>query len=402
VIIAVAAISALTVETTYASYASDVRGWRLAVEVVVGVLACGLVPLLLGRPAATTPDDNDTDGCGSATCGSGPVGNRAVVVALVLAVLAAVTPAATPASSLGVLHVARCRRLPVAVGVALVGVVAHTVRGLWLPIPGLSFSWWLALVVVGHVALVSWGALAAARSALIASLQDRARRAEAEQGRRVAEARAAERARIAREMHDVLAHRLSLLATYAGALEYRPDHPPERLAKAAGVIRTGVHQALEELRDVIVLLREDTTGDASGDGPQRPVPALGDLPDLIEESRAIGTPVDVRGDIADPAALPGPTGRTAYRLVQEALTNARKHAPGQPVSIALGGVPGGRLVIDVCNPVVARGPDDVPAIPGTGTGLVGLTERVRLVGGQLDHQATPGEFRLHAWLPWPA
>ena len=131
------------------------------------------------------------------------------------------------------------------------GILTHAVQGLWRPPGGPSFSWWLALMVVGYAAVIGWGALAQARRALIASLRDRARRAEAEQGRRVAEARVLERTRIAREMHDVLAHRLSLLATYAGALEYRPDAPPEQLAHAAGVVRLGAHQALDELRDVI-------------------------------------------------------------------------------------------------------------------------------------------------------
>jgi signal transduction histidine kinase len=106
-------------------------------------------------------------------------------------------------------------------------------------------------MIAAYAALLGWGALTQARWALVASLRERARRAEAEQGRRVAEARMLERTRIAREMHDVLAHRLSLVATYAGALEYRPDSPPEQLSRAAGVVRAGVHQAFSELREVI-------------------------------------------------------------------------------------------------------------------------------------------------------
>jgi signal transduction histidine kinase len=307
-----------------------------------------------------------------------------------------VAPTATPVSTLGTLHVARFRPFRPTVAVALVGVAAHLLRAVWLPMPGLPYLWWAALVVVAHAALVGWGLLAAARRALIASLEERARRAEAEQSRRVDEARAAERAEIAREMHDVLAHRLSLLATYAGALEYRPDAPPEQLSHAAGVVRAGAHQALEELRDVITLLRDDEADDE----PDRPVPALTDLPALVEESREVGTPVEIRDAVTNAPALPGQTGRTAYRVLQEALTNARKHAPGQPVSIALDGAPGARLVIEVRNPL-PREPVAARAIPGAGRGLVGLTERVRLAGGQLDHAAAPDEFRLHAWLPWP-
>lgn len=371
--VAVAAIGLAVVATGYGEFAAGRRGWTLAVEYVVGVVAVALLPVLFRRP---------------------------VRWALVLAALAAVAPTATPASTVGTLQVARCHPFPVAAGVAVAGIAGHTLRALWLPMPGLPFGWWVVLVVLGHAAFVGWGALAAARTALIASLHERAHRAESEQGRRVAEARAAERARIAREMHDVLAHRLSLLATYAGALEYRPDHPPERLSQAAGVIRTSAHQALDELREVITILRDDPADDQP-DGVGRPVPALADLPELVEESRAVGTPVEVRGALADEAALPGQTGRTAYRVVQEALTNARKHAPGQPVCIALDGTPGARLEIDVRNPL-PREPAAAPAMPGAGSGLVGLTERVRLAGGELDHHATTAEFRLHAWLPWPA
>lgn len=164
------------------------------------------------------------------------------------------------------------------------------------------------------------------------------------------------------------------------------------------MIRGSAHQALDELRAVIAVLRDDTGG-VDGLAPPMPLPA--DLPELVEETRAVGTPVEVRDGVGAVSTVPGTTGRTAYRVVQEALTNARKHAPGQPVRIALDGMPGARLVIDVRN-VLATQPAVVPAIPGAGTGLVGLTERVRLAGGQLDHQTLPGEFRLRAWLPWPA
>ncbi len=312
-----------------------------------------------------------------------------VPTAVAVIVLAAVSPAATPPAAVGVLQVARLRRLPLAVPVAALGVVAHGVRGIWLPINGLPAGWWLVLVALAHAALLGWGAL-------IASLGERARRDEAEQGRRVAEARALERTRIAREMHDVLAHRLSLLATYAGALEYRPDLPPDQLAKASAIVRIGAHDALCELRDVIALLRHtEPAGDEIAEPPQ---PVLADLARLIAESQDTGARIELRNQVADQAAPPATTGRTVYRVVQEALTNARKHATGQPVRIDIDGSPGARLTIDISNPLPAQ--TNKPSAAG-GTGLVGLTERVRLAGGQLDHQATVGEFRLRAWLPWP-
>ncbi|MEU7984967.1 histidine kinase [Streptosporangium canum] len=354
---------------------SDARptGESLGLDIAAGVLGCVLSPVLLWRPA---------------------------IGALGLTLLATLSPAATPAATLGALLVAQRRDFPVAVAVAAAGIAAHAVQGIWRPNGGISFGWWLVLITVGYGALVGWGALARARHALIASLRERARRAEAEQGRRVAEGRMLERTRIAREMHDVLAHRLSLLATYAGALEYRPDSPPEQLSRAAGVVRAGAHQALDELRDVINLLRDEDTAEGHDPGG-RPQPVLADLPRLVDESRDAGGRVHLRDGVVDPDALPAAAGRTAYRVVQEGLTNARKHATGRPVQVSLEGRPGVRLVIDIRNPL----PEDGTATsitPGTGTGLVGLTERVQLAGGRLDHEVTAGEFRLRAWLPWPA
>ncbi|MET8160652.1 histidine kinase [Sphaerisporangium sp. NPDC005289] len=345
-----------------------------ALDLTAGVIGWALSPVLLWRPVAG---------------------------AAVLTALAALSPAATPPATLSALQVARRRPFPLAAAVAAAGIAAHAVQGLWRPSGGISYLWWLVLVAAAYGALTGWGATARARALLVASLRERAARAEAEQGRRVAEARMLERTRVAREMHDVLAHRLSLLATYAGALEYRPDSPPERLAHAAGVVRAGVHQALEELRQVIGLLREDDDGGQEGAGG-RPQPALGDVPRLVEESRDAGELVRVRDGVQEPGALPAATARTAYRVVQEGLTNARKHATGRPVQVVLEGRPGERLVIDISNPL-PRGAAGPPLTPGTGTGLVGLTERVHLAGGRLDHQVTAGgEFRLHAWLPWPA
>ncbi|QUH06016.1 sensor histidine kinase [Saccharopolyspora erythraea] len=338
---------------------------ELVLDVVVGALGCALLIGLFRWP---------------------------IPIAITLAALAALSPTATPLSTAATLQTARGQRANVAGWVALAGVVGHAIYGLWRPMPGLSYAWWLVLDVVVHAGLFAWGALGRARRALIGSLQERARRAEAEQGRRVAEARAAERTALAREMHDVLAHRLSLVATYAGALEYRQDAEPARLAHAAGIVRDGVHQALDELRDVISVLRDDAE---SADPPQLD---LADLTALVEENRAAGTPVHFENQPDELASLPASTGRTGYRIVQEGLTNARKHAARQPVSLIVSGGPGTGLRIEIRNPV----PDTPATVPGSGTGLIGLTERVRLTGGRLDHELTgSGEFQLRASLPWP-
>ncbi|MFC7533146.1 histidine kinase [Actinoplanes sp. GCM10030250] len=350
--------------------------------------------------------------------------------ALALSALAALSPVVTPAATFAALTVARQRPLRQAVLAAVTGVAGHAVLGLWRPNPGLSYRWWLLLMALAYAALLGWGTWAQARQALVDSLHERARRAEAEQQRRVAEARLAERTRMAREMHDVLAHRLSLLAVYAGALEYRPDAPPEKLTEAAGVIRAGVHQALAELREVITVLRQNPgdgdPGGPSGPGPDDPDgppgPSLDDLPRLMRESRDAGLSVGFDDRVGLPAEAAPVTGRTAYRVVQEALTNARKHAPGRPVHVILDGLPGATLSIDVRNPLPpAGGYDPLPPnpavssstppnpalnpalpdpLPGAGLGLLGLTERLTLAGGTLTHTTTDGEFHLRAELPW--
>jgi signal transduction histidine kinase len=371
-------IGALTAATLWGQAAGDTASRLLILDIAAGVASLALLPVLLRWPLPG---------------------------AVALAVLAALSPAATPASTYATLHVALRRRFPVAAAVAAVGVAALLIRELWRPLGSLSSLWWVVLVLVAEAALVGWGELSQARQALLDSLREQARRAESEQASRIAEARTAERASIAREMHDVLAHRLSLLATYAGALEYRPDAPPEQVARAAGVVRAGVHQALDELREVIGVLRDD---DLTAVG--RPQPGLSDLAALVEETRDAGTPVDLTDRIAADDELPDSLGRTAYRVVQEGLTNARKHAPGCPVSLLLDGRPGDHLLVELANPTAPGGPAEplLPAAPslngtGTGTGLIGLAERVRLAGGEIDHGiGRDGQFRLRARLPWSA
>jgi signal transduction histidine kinase len=162
------------------------------------------------------------------------------------------------------------------------------------------------------------------------------------------------------------------------------------------VIRTGVHQALDELREVISVLRDSEIDELPGGRPQ---PTFADLQGLVDESREAGTEIRYDETVTAAESLPPATGRTAYRVVQEGLTNARKHAAGRPVMLKVNGQAGGTLEIVLTNPAG----DGVPLAPGSGTGLVGLTERVQLAGGTLDHRrARGGEFRLHASLPWPA
>ena len=183
----------------------------------------------------------------------------------------------------------------------------------------------------------------------------------------------------------------------AGALEFRPGATPDEVARAAGVIRASAHQALQDLREVIGVLRE-----APGAVPEPPQPTLADLPALVDESRAAGMVVRDRLRVEDVTAVPAAMGRNAYRIVQEGLTNARRHAPGTAVVLTVAGSPGDGLEIEVRNPMTAFRPERaVP--PGSGAGIIGLAERAHLAGGKLEHGRTQGgDHRLWAWLPWPA
>ncbi|MBH1936746.1 two-component sensor histidine kinase [Streptomyces sp. AV19] len=234
-----------------------------------------------------------------------------------------------------------------------------------------------------------WGLYVHSRHRLIAELRERAERAGAE-------ARRQAREDIAREMHDVLAHRLSLLSVHAGALEFRPDAPPEDVRRASAIIRASAHQALEDLREIIGVLRLP----AGEDDPERPQPTLGDLPRLVEESRGAGMRVDLGLRVDDAADVPAATGRTVYRIVQEGLTNARKHAPDAAVAVTVCGGPGAGIEAEVRNALPQGAPSAV--IPGAGQGLTGLAERARLAGGRLEHGRTGGHFVLRARLPWPS
>jgi signal transduction histidine kinase len=290
---------------------------------------------------------------------------------------------------------------------------------------------WVLLFLFGVAvqgAAVGWGLFIRYRRQLTESLRDRAIRAETEAQLRAEQAQQRARDEMAREMHDVLGHRLSLLSVHAGALEFRPDASPGEIAGAAKVIRENAHQALQDLREVIGVLRAPV-----GELPQ---PTLADVRELVAESGRAGMRVGLREEVG--GAVPDLAGRTAFRVVQEALTNARKHAPGAAVEVHLAGAPGQGLTVEVCNhapdpgpagaphpdpplpgppvgersPTASSGPGVVhspgPAAvaggdPGAGQGLVGLAERVALASGRLEHGPTAaGGWRLAAWLPWPA
>ena len=208
----------------------------------------------------------------------------------------------------------------------------------------------------------------------------------------------AERTRIAREMHDVLAHRISLLALHAGGLEVRPDLPPAKVRETAELMRLTARQALEELRGVIGVLREEAGHDPQP--PAAPLPTLSDIRRLVEETRLAGARIDFEMQVDQADAVPSALGRDAYRIVQEALTNTGKHARGSTAWVRITGGPDDGLHVSVRNRKPLRASPG-PALPGSGAGLLGLQERVALAGGTLVHGPdASGDFVVDAELQW--
>lgn len=332
-------------------------------------------------------------------------------VATIITIASAVSGSAAGPSTLALFSVSTRREwrliLPIAILATLSGSVLATVDGSLgddQPDSLLTYAIALLLTLAVIAITVGWGMYIGSKRELARTRRERERTWADEEQARIERARAAERTLIAREMHDVLAHRISLVTMHAGALTYRKDLPPEQVQQTAHVIHDTAHQALVELREVLGVLRDDT-GDAL---PERPQPDADDLPSLLTEAEQNGMDVHVQSGGVDPAQIPNVLGRTAYRIVQEGLTNARKHAPGTQVVVALSGTPGQHLVVEVRNhlpigqdhhdpPWQIRG----PRAPSSGLGLVGLRERAELVGGHLEHKVNGSIYTLRAQLPWP-
>lgn len=318
-----------------------------------------------------------------------------VALALVSTAMASYLEMAGGASVVGLFTVAVHRPFKISGPVAAVNLVTLVPYGVLRPDPDLGAGGMFVLGAAIVATVFAWGIVVRARRQLVWSLRQRAVIA-AEDAKRL------ERERIAREMHDVLAHRISMLSLHAGALEFRPDAPAEDIARAASAIRDNAHLALQDLREVIGVLRHSSSAGDDGPVPDPPQPTLADLRALVEECRQAGMKVSYTTRLAGgtPAEgdVPRGLGRTAYRVVQEALTNARKHAPDAPVTVTVSGGPGEGLTVEVRNP---RWAHHGRRIPGAGAGLIGLTERVELAGGTFGYGPRPdGDFWLRAWLPW--
>ena len=263
--------------------------------------------------------------------------------------------------------------------------------------------WAASLWVLGyHVAIVAVGMYLRARRQLIASLHERVAQAERAQLLLAEQARRAERDRIAAEMHDVLAHRVSLVALHAGGLEIRPDQAPSQVQATAALIRVTARQALTELRDVIGVLRDP---EAETDAPHGPPPTLADIKSLVAEFSAAGLNVTLDMRVREPDSAPGGLGRDTYRIVREGLTNVTKHASGTVATVEVSGQAGEGLRVMVRNRLPlsyeAKALHGSGGLPGSGLGLTALAERVAMAGGTLSHGPDrDGDFVLAATLNW--
>lgn len=344
---------------------ADTAQWWWALDVLLGVVAYVLVFFRRRRPVA---------------------------VAVVTALFGAVSGVSAGPAVLASVSLATQRRWR---QIALVGSLGFATAQFYSTVTDASEDpFWLLLVAnaIATSGMLAWGMYIGSRRELLWTLRVRAERAEAEQELRAAQSRLSERGRIAREMHDVLAHRISQISMRAGALSYRDDLTADDMRAEAAVIRDTSHRALTDLRAVLGVLRDET-----GEPLDAPQPTYADLPALVADARDSGMRITYRDEVIDDLPVPEAMGRTLYRIVQEGLTNARKHAKDAEVQLTVTGGPDDGVDVVVVNPLGFGS-----RTPGAGLGLVGLAERAGLAGGRLEHGVQGREFVLRGWLPWPA
>ena len=320
---------------------------------------------------------------------AGPLGlffrRRWPWLSLLLAIPALITSSSSITGLVALYSVAVAERRRWAVLLAGVAIFAGTSVTWWGWIDGGSAIFSIIFAVMTTAAPIALGLLVRTRRELTARLKELEEARESERRYAEEEILATERARIAREMHDVVSHQVSLIAVQAGALQVGNIDPETKTT--ARTIRSLATKTLDELRQMVTVLR-GSGGELSQIAPQ---PTIADLPELIAAS---GIPSATTLDL--PADLPASVQRAIYRTVQEALTNIRKHAPGATATITAHSIRND-LSVTVHN-TAATAPS--MQLPASGHGLVGLRERAELLGGTLSEEATSdGGFTLTLTLP---
>jgi signal transduction histidine kinase len=278
---------------------------------------------------------------------------------------------------------------------ALVAVVVAMSVALWLqPATVVSPSTWVATLLAVAVAWLSGENLRAHR-AREAALRDRAERLEREREERARQAVNEERLRIARELHDVVAHAMSVIAVQAGVANHVIDSRPEQARQALATVETNTRSALVEMRRLLGVLRQGDERSAS----LAPAPGLAEVPTLVRQLGEAGLAVDLHTDGSPPGGIPDGVDLSAYRIVQEGLTNVLRH--GGPRARVTIGYPGAAVRVEICDDGRAPAAPDPATTRGAGHGLIGMRERVAVYGGTLTADPRPGGgFRLAATLPF--
>ncbi|GAA3999778.1 sensor histidine kinase [Streptomyces plumbiresistens] len=367
----------------------------------------GLLPLLFGRwPDGVRPSGADAVAAAAAFLlllarrrAPLPVLALTVVGEVVFTVLASYPSRVLKVAALiAVYTVARTVRRRTALiavsatALSLYAVITYATDSAAGPEAGAVFAWTGMFAAVGAT-VRTWHAYAAA-------MEERALRAEAtkeeEARRRVAE----ERLRIARELHDVIAHHIALITIQAGVAGHFLRGRPDQAEVALGHIREAGCTVLDELGPLLHVLRESGDGTTDETQPTEPVPGLSRLGGLLESLTAAGLSVRHRQS-GPPRPLPTAIDLAAYRVIQEGLTNAHKHGATAEADLLIEYGPD-ELRIRITNPLHS-GPYPASAAMGTGHGLTGMRERAHALGGSLHAGATAdGRFRLAVRLPLPA
>ncbi|MEV4927219.1 sensor histidine kinase [Streptomyces roseoverticillatus] len=261
-----------------------------------------------------------------------------------------------------------------------------------------SSNVWITLFVVGGMLMLLAGALRERGDARRA-LAEQETISEAERARRTL---LEERTRIARELHDVVAHHMSVITVQADSAPYRLAGLPEEAREEFGAIAATARESLTEMRRLLGVLRSEDASGAGGGTELAPQPGVARIPQLVEATVRSGLPVELAMPDPLPEAVPQTVDLSAYRIVQEALANVVRHAPGAATRVSVSaGDAGTGLMVLVVNAAAADRDVRPVETAGTGHGLVGMRERVRLVGGTLDTGPLPdGGFRVAARLPF--
>ncbi|MFI5660975.1 sensor histidine kinase [Streptomyces sp. NPDC051684] len=290
----------------------------------------------------------------------------------------------------------------------LAGAAALTVLPMLVSLVRFEHGSWDQLIVpqLWSLALVGLAGLAVrSRQDYTRALVDRARQLEVESDQQARLAAAAERARIAREMHDIIGHNLSVITGLADGGSYAAARNPERAGQALTAIATTSRQALTELRRLLDVLGEDPASPSAPSAELAPAPALDDLDSLIDGVRSAGLPV-LRKTEGEPAPLPAGLELTVYRVVQEALTNTLKHGGPSATSELLVSYADDAVTVTVTDTgrgaVAAEHAVEHAAARGTGRGLAGMRERTALYQGTLETGPRPaGGWRVRLRIPIP-